>query len=152
GTAEAISLQDRIGFGGEVAIGIKEEFDALAQLVLTKEQGVGLRFYVSHVDLFSGTGIPLSGSDLSNIGAARGDILHLGARSMSVQPFDDRDGVIWYDGKFVDWRDANIHILTHAMHYASAVFEGERVYEGKVFRLTDHSERLVRSAELLGFK
>src|SRR5262249_12982990 len=117
-----------------------------------KEQGVGLRFYVSHVDLFSGTGIPLSGSHLSNIGAARGDILHLGARSMSVQPFDDRDGVIWYDGKFVDWRDANIHILTHAMHYASAVFEGERVYEGKVFRLTDHSERLVRSAELLGFK
>ena len=71
---------------------------------------------------------------------------------MSVQPFDDRDGVIWFDGKFVDWRDAKVHILTHAMHYASAVFEGERVYEGKVFRLTDHSQRLIRSAELLGFK
>ena len=71
---------------------------------------------------------------------------------MSVQPFDDRDGVIWFDGKFVDWRDAQVHILTHAMHYASAVFEGERVYEGKVFRLTDHSQRLIRSAELLGFK
>ncbi len=71
---------------------------------------------------------------------------------MSAQTFDDRDGVIWFDGKFVDWRDARIHILTHAMHYASAVFEGERVYEGKVFRLTDHSQRLIRSAELLGFK
>ena len=71
---------------------------------------------------------------------------------MSVQPFDDRDGVIWFDGKLVDWRDAKVHILTHAMHYASAVFEGERVYEGKVFRLTDHSQRLIRSAELLGFK
>jgi branched-chain amino acid aminotransferase len=71
---------------------------------------------------------------------------------MSVQPFDDRDGVIWFDGKLVDWRDAKVHILTHAMHYASAVFEGERVYEGKVFRLTDHSQRLLRSAELLGFK
>jgi len=70
---------------------------------------------------------------------------------MSVQPFDDRDGLIWFDGKFVDWRDAKVHILTHAMHYASAVFEGERVYEGKVFRLTDHSQRLIRSAELLGF-
>jgi len=71
---------------------------------------------------------------------------------MSVQPFDDRDGLIWFDGKFVDWRDAKVHVLTHAMHYASAVFEGERVYEGKVFRLTDHSQRLIRSAELLGFK
>ncbi|HYV89986.1 MAG TPA: aminotransferase class IV, partial [Candidatus Polarisedimenticolia bacterium] len=71
---------------------------------------------------------------------------------MSVQPFDDRNGVIWFDGKLVDWRDAKVHILTHAMHYASAVFEGERVYEGKVFRLTDHSQRLLRSAELLGFK
>lgn len=71
---------------------------------------------------------------------------------MSVQPFDDRDGLIWFDGEFVDWRNAKVHVLTHAMHYASAVFEGERVYEGKVFRLTDHSQRLIRSAELLGFK
>ena len=71
---------------------------------------------------------------------------------MSTPTFDDRDGVIWFDGKFVNWRDAKVHILTHAMHYASAVFEGERVYEGKVFRLTDHSQRLIRSAEILGFK
>ncbi len=71
---------------------------------------------------------------------------------MTTPSFDDRDGVIWFDGKFVNWRDAKVHILTHAMHYASAVFEGERVYEGRVFRLTDHSQRLIRSAELLGFK
>jgi branched-chain amino acid aminotransferase len=71
---------------------------------------------------------------------------------MSTPSFDDRDGVIWLDGQFVDWRDAKIHVLTHAMHYASAVFEGERAYEGKVFKLTEHSQRLERSAELLGFK
>ena len=52
---------------------------------------------------------------------------------MSTPSFDDRDGHIWLDGKFVDWRHAKVHVLTHAMHYASAVFEGERAYEGKVF-------------------
>ena len=71
---------------------------------------------------------------------------------MSTPTFDDRDGFIWFDGQFVDWRSAKIHILTHAMHYASAVFEGERVYEGKVFKQTEHSQRLIRSAEILGFK
>jgi branched-chain amino acid aminotransferase len=71
---------------------------------------------------------------------------------MSTPSFDDRDGVIWLDGQFVDWRDAKVHVLTHAMHYASAVFEGERAYEGKVFKMTEHNQRLERSAELLGFK
>ncbi|MEA2778953.1 MAG: branched-chain amino acid aminotransferase [Rhodospirillaceae bacterium] len=71
---------------------------------------------------------------------------------MSTPSFDDREGVIWFDGKFVEWRDAKIHLLTHGLHYASAVFEGERAYNGKVFKLTEHSERLVRSAEILGFK
>ena len=71
---------------------------------------------------------------------------------MSTPSFDDRDGVIWLDGKFVPWRDAKVHVLTHAMHYASAVFEGERAYEGKVFKLTEHNQRLERSAEILGFK
>ncbi len=66
--------------------------------------------------------------------------------------FDDRDGLIWYDGKLVPWRDAKLHVLTHALHYASSVFEGERVYGGKVFKLTEHSARLVKSAELMGFK
>ncbi len=66
--------------------------------------------------------------------------------------FDDRDGQIWYDGKLVPWRDAKLHVLTHALHYASSVFEGERVYGGQVFKLKEHSARLVKSAELLGFK
>ena len=63
--------------------------------------------------------------------------------------YDDRDGFIWMDGKLVDWRGANVHILTHALHYASAVFEGERCYNGKIFKSTEHSERLRKSGELL---
>lgn len=71
---------------------------------------------------------------------------------MSILPFDDRDGVIWYDGGLVPWREANLHVLTHGLHYASCVFEGERVYNGKVFKLTEHSERLAASARILGFE
>ncbi len=71
---------------------------------------------------------------------------------MSILPFDDRDGVIWYQGAFVPWRDANLHVLSHGLHYASCVFEGERVYNGNIFKLTEHTERLHRSAEVLDFK
>jgi branched-chain amino acid aminotransferase len=71
---------------------------------------------------------------------------------MSVPSFDDRDGLIWFDGKMVDWRDAKVHVLTHALHYASAVFEGERVYAGNVFKLREHSQRLIDSAKVLGFE
>jgi branched-chain amino acid aminotransferase len=63
--------------------------------------------------------------------------------------YDDRDGFIWMDGKLVEWRGANVHILTHALHYASAVFEGERCYNGKIFKSSEHSERLRKSGELL---
>jgi branched-chain amino acid aminotransferase len=66
--------------------------------------------------------------------------------------YDDRDGHIWLDGKMIDWRDANIHILTHAMHYASSVFEGERAYNGKIFKSREHSERLKRSAQMIDFE
>ncbi len=66
--------------------------------------------------------------------------------------FDDRDGFIWMDGALVPWRDAQVHVLTHAMHYASAVFEGQRAYAGEIFALSEHSERLIRSARLLGFE
>ncbi|MCQ0091411.1 branched-chain amino acid aminotransferase [Roseovarius sp. M141] len=65
--------------------------------------------------------------------------------------YDDRDGKIWMDGKMVDWRDANVHILSHAMHYASSVFEGERAYSGKIFKSRQHSERLHYSAGELDF-
>ncbi|WP_050526920.1 branched-chain amino acid aminotransferase [Pseudorhodobacter aquimaris] len=63
--------------------------------------------------------------------------------------YDDRDGKIWMDGELVEWRDANVHILTHALHYASSVFEGERCYNGKIFKSVEHSERLRKSGELL---
>ncbi|MEZ5691725.1 MAG: branched-chain amino acid aminotransferase [Rickettsiales bacterium] len=65
--------------------------------------------------------------------------------------FDDRDGYIWFDGKLVEWRDAKIHVLSHGLHYASCVFEGVRVYNGKIFKLREHTERLINSAKLLGF-
>ncbi|MCF8484417.1 MAG: branched-chain amino acid aminotransferase [Rhodobacteraceae bacterium] len=63
--------------------------------------------------------------------------------------YDDKDGFIWMDGKLVDWRDAKVHVLTHAMHYASSVFEGERCYNGKIFKSVEHSHRLRKSGELL---
>jgi branched-chain amino acid aminotransferase len=69
-----------------------------------------------------------------------------------IVPFHDRDGFIWMDGKLVPWREANIHILTHALHYGSAVFEGERAYGGEIFKLTEHTERLIESARILEFE
>jgi branched-chain amino acid aminotransferase len=72
--------------------------------------------------------------------------------SMATAPFDDRDGFIWFDGRWLDWRDAKVHVLTHAMHYASAVFEGERAYGGRIFKSREHSERLRESARLLDFE
>ncbi len=66
--------------------------------------------------------------------------------------YDDRDGYIWMDGQMVPWRDAKVHILTHAMHYASSVFEGERAYNGKIFKSREHSERLKRSAQMIDFE
>ena len=71
---------------------------------------------------------------------------------MSVLPFDDRDGVIWFDGKLVPWRDAKLHVLSHGLHYASCVFEGERAYNGVIFEMTQHHVRLRQSAEILGFE
>lgn len=66
--------------------------------------------------------------------------------------FDKIDGVIWYDGRLVPWADANVHVLTHGLHYASAVFEGERAYGGRVFKSRQHSERLKNSASILDFE
>ncbi len=71
---------------------------------------------------------------------------------MAFVPMDDRDGWIWVDGEFVPWREAKTHVLTHALHYGSSVFEGERMYSGRIFKLTEHTERLHRSAQLLDFE
>ena len=70
---------------------------------------------------------------------------------MTLVPFDDRDGLIWLDGAFVPWREAKVHVLTHALHYGSAVFEGARMYAGEIFELEAHTRRLLRSAALLDF-
>ena len=66
-------------------------------------------------------------------------------------PFDQRDGVIWFNGTLVPWKDAKVHVLTHSLHYGNAVFEGARVYNGKVFKLSEHSARLVKSAKMLAY-
>ncbi len=66
-------------------------------------------------------------------------------------PFDDRDGYLWYNGEMVPWRDAKLHVLSHGLHYGSCVFEGERAYGGTVFKLTEHSQRLIDSGKILGF-
>ncbi|QDJ11151.1 Branched-chain amino acid aminotransferase [Roseomonas mucosa] len=71
---------------------------------------------------------------------------------MSLLPFDDRDGWIWMDGEFLPWREAKLHVLTHGLHYASGIFEGERCYAGNIFKLREHTERLIRSGRLLGFE
>jgi len=70
---------------------------------------------------------------------------------MAAKPFDQRDGFIWMNGAFVPWAEAHVHVLTHSLHYASAVFEGERAYGGEIFKLTEHTERLHESARILGF-
>ena len=71
---------------------------------------------------------------------------------MESIPYDKRSGKIWFNGKTVDWKDANIHILNHGLHYASCVFEGERVYDGEIFKLEEHTERLFYSAKRMGIK
>ena len=70
---------------------------------------------------------------------------------LDERTYDDRDGWIWLDGTMVPWREANVHVLTHALHYASSVFEGQRAYNGEIFALSQHSQRLIDSAKLLGF-
>ena len=71
---------------------------------------------------------------------------------MTLLPFDQKEGYLWLDGKTVVWKDATIHPLTHGLHYASSVFEGVRIYNGKAFLLAEHIERLHQSAKILGFE
>ncbi len=71
---------------------------------------------------------------------------------MAALPYDDRDGWIWMDGEYQPWRDCNVHILTHAIHYGGAAFEGQRAYNGKIFKLEEHTDRLFKSASILGYE
>jgi branched-chain amino acid aminotransferase len=70
----------------------------------------------------------------------------------ALMPMDDRDGVIWFNGQLVPWREAKVHVMVHSLHYGNAVFEGARIYNGKVFKLTEHSQRLHRSARMLAYE
>src|SRR3954454_9987232 len=74
-----------------------------------------------------------------------------GGTAMSL-PFDKREGAVWYDGALVPWADAQLHVLSHGLHYGSCVFEGERAYGGEIFQSIAHSERLRCSAQLLDFE
>jgi branched-chain amino acid aminotransferase len=69
-----------------------------------------------------------------------------------IIPFDQRDGSLWLDGKIVPWREGKIHVLSHGLHFASCVFEGERMYSGRIYKLDEHTKRLFHSAEILGIK
>mgnify|MGYP000560195766 CR=1 FL=1 len=71
---------------------------------------------------------------------------------MANVPFDQLEGHIWMNGEYVAWADAKVHVLTHGLHYAGAVFEGERAYGGKIFKSREHSERLKKSAEMVDFE
>ena len=95
---------------------------------------------VSHIDLFS--------IEIYFFILKKSIYLH----QMESIPYDKRSGKIWFNGKTVDWKDANIHILNHGLHYASCVFEGERVYDGEIFKLEEHTERLFYSAKRMGIK
>jgi len=70
---------------------------------------------------------------------------------MSIIPFDEREGSIWFNGKMVPWKDAKVHVLTHGLHYASSVFEGERAYAGKIFKSKEHTQRFRKSANIMDF-
>ena len=71
---------------------------------------------------------------------------------MEPVPYDKRNGKIWFNGQIVDWKDAKLHVLTHGLHYGSCVFEGERVYNGEIFKLRQHTDRLIYSAKRMGFE
>ena len=71
---------------------------------------------------------------------------------MNIIPFDQREGFIWYNGEFKPWKDSKVHILNHGLHYASCVFEGERIYNKNIFKCSEHSKRLIESAAILGFE
>ena len=69
-----------------------------------------------------------------------------------LKSFENRDGWIWMNGKIIPWQDANSHIISQGLHYASAVFEGERAYNGKIFKSEEHTKRFFKSAEIIGIK
>jgi len=86
-----------------------------------------------------------------NFGAERFFNSHKNSGSAGMLNFDDQEGHIWFNGALKAWREVHLHVLSHGLHYGSCVFEGERVYNGNVFKLREHTQRLIKSAETLGF-
>jgi branched-chain amino acid aminotransferase len=148
GAPESDGAQYVIRIGGEIPIGEKQKFDELHEL-LTSRNLYGI--YVNHVDIF--WTVQYRFASIRNI-KFRFRLMQPSPeeKSMAIIPFDQRDGFIWMNGEFVPWREAKVHVLTHALHYASAVFEGERAYGGVIFKLREHTERLFMSAEMLDMK
>src|SRR5262245_36733252 len=151
---------------GSAADGIRRAGTEIMSVMLTYLAPIvsaGKTFYrpaclfVSHrkprKGLQIGQFLPVIGS-CQRVGEARGP--GKGSRRTrgmaETTPYHDRDGFIWYDGKLVAWREAGLHVLSHGLHYASAVFEGERAYNGVIFELTQHSQRLVEGAKSLDFE
>ncbi len=138
-----------IGLGHQGAMGKIQQFEPRGQLLVAEKQWIGR-------DEWRGArGVPIGHVDTHDSQCYAHSLsmrMRERQRPMSLIPYDDRDGLIWMDGAMVPWRDAKLHVLSHALHYASAVFEGERVYGGGVFKLSEHSQRLVDSAAVLGFE
>ena len=177
--AEVGLRQDRVGIGDEVAIGEEQELDQVHHRVLSAAAGTsrGERMiYVSHIDIscrfatLRRLGADEKAAPSRPICARivrpaqscriarevssrrrRGKRRGLEDNDDGGVPFDQMTGKIWFNGAFVDWADAKVHVLTHGLHYASCVFEGERAYGGEIFKLREHTERLFNSARMLDF-
>ncbi|GAD54779.1 LOW QUALITY PROTEIN: branched-chain amino acid aminotransferase [Limimaricola cinnabarinus LL-001] len=168
--AHLAALKDAVGIGGKAAVGEEHRFDALPELFVRQEEKArsplrrrclghalsSLRSFAFGSQYVSLVDIPrakhrFAPSAIFGLGA-RLRIRNLDREARMSGGYDDRDGKIWLDGQLVEWRDAQVHVLTHALHYASSVFEGERCYDGRIFKGVEHSQRLRKSAELLDFE
>ena len=158
--AETVALQHRVGLGGEVAIGEEQQLDALPHPLRVARIGAVRRVdFMSAMLTYFGKlrynagrllryKVPDADSVLDWQGTVERQLRHEERAMAHPSPFDDRDGFIWFDGKLVPWRDAKVHVLTHALHYASCVFEGERVYGGKHLQAArSTTQRLINSAQ-----
>ena len=146
---KADGAQDRVGISGEIAIGKKQKLDQFNELLVGHQFATGS--YVNHVDIFCIVNYRIASVRIYHFRVVKGPC-EGGFSMAAVIPFDQREGYIWMNGDFVAWKDAKVHVLTHALHYGSAVFEGERAYGGEIFKLREHTERLFTSAEMLDMK
>jgi branched-chain amino acid aminotransferase len=134
----AEALENVVWICHKIAICKEQQLDQRHRL------GLCAQIYVSHIDIFSiGVTVPvyriLQQSKIPP------------EENMSIIPFDQREGSIWFNGKIVPWKEAKVHVLTHGLHYGSSVFEGERAYAGKIFKSREHTQRFRKSAQIMDF-